>query len=422
MREVTRRGFLGAAGAAALAGALGPLLAACGSNTGRGAAGGGLRQWYHAYGEPGVQQAVQRYAAAYGDSGHPGVTVQWNPGDYDSKLSTALLSGGGPDVFESTLQISMVRAGQVVPLDDVIAPARGDFTAAILAGHTVDGKVYGIPQAVDMQMLFYRKSMLKAAGVNPPSTVAELVDAARRLTTGSVKGLFAGNDGGVAVLGGPALWSVGLDYVTADHQVGFDDPAAATAVTALRDLNASGALLLGAVKDWAEPDAFTQGQVAMQWTGLWTVPAVAAALGDDFGVLPWPKLTDAGRPSVPVGAYGAMVNAKSPNVAAAKDYVKWLWLDRTDYQQDFNLGYGFHVPPRRSLAEKADKLKSGPAADAVRFVQDHARSSNPPDWTNAMRTAFQDAVTKVVRQGGDPAAELRSAVGTVRAELKRLYG
>jgi multiple sugar transport system substrate-binding protein len=97
-------------------------------------------------------------------------------------------------------------------------------------------------------------------------------------------------------------------------------------------------------------------------------------------------------------------------------------LDRTDFQQDFNLGYGFHIPPRRSLAEHADKLKTGPAADAVRFVQDHARSSNPPDWTNAMRTAFQDAVTKVVRQGGDPATELKSAVGTVRAELKRLYG
>ena len=147
--------------------------------------------------------------------------MQWNPGDYDSKLATSLLSGGGPDVFEATLQISAVRAGQLVPLDDVIAPAKDDFTSTILAAHTVDGKVYGIPQAVDMQMLFYRKSFFAKAGLTPPSTVDELIDTAQRLTTDRVKGLFVGNDGGGGVLAGPALWSAGLDYVTPEHQVGF---------------------------------------------------------------------------------------------------------------------------------------------------------------------------------------------------------
>ena len=114
------------------------------------------------------------------------------------------------------------------------------------------------------------------------------------------------------------------------------------------------------MKDWSEPDAFTQGLVAMQWTGLWAVPAVQQALGDDFGVLPWPKLNDSGKASVPVGAFGAMVNAKSQRVAEAKDFVRWLWVERTDYQEDFNLNYGFHIPPRRSLAEKASKLQLRP--------------------------------------------------------------
>lgn len=408
---ISRRRLLSLAGASAL-------LAACGSNTGRGGDGQTLRQWYHAYGEPGVQQAVERYAEAYPKIP---VDVQWNPGDYDSKLATSLLSDGGPDVFESTPQVSSVRAGQLVPLDDVLGDARGDFTRSILETHTVDGKVYGIPQAVDMQMLFYRKSMLADAGVQPPSTVDELVDAARRLTRDGVKGLFAGNDGGGGVLGGPALWSAGLDYVR-DHQVGFDDPLAAQAIGKLRELYESGGLLLGAVKDWAEPDPFTQGLVAMQWTGLWTVPAVQKALGDDFGVLPFPKLGDTGAPSVPVGAFGAMVNAKSPKVDEAKEFVRWLWIERTDYQEDFNLSYGFHIPPRESLASKAEKLTTGPAADAVKFVRDNAKASNPPDWTSVMRTAFNDAVSRVVRDGAPADQELRGAVEKVRDELKRLYG
>lgn len=407
---ISRRRLLSLAGASAL-------LAACGSNTGRGG-NGALQQWYHAYGEPGVQQAVERYAKAYSKTP---VDVQWNPGDYDSKLATSLLSGGGPDVFESTPQLSSVRAGQLVPLDDVFGDARSDFSESILATHTVDGKVYGVPQAVDMQMLFYRKSLFASAGVQPPSTVDELVDAARRLTTGSVKGLFAGNDGGGGVLGGPALWSAGLDYVR-DRQVGFDDPLAATAIGKLRELYTSGSLLLGAVKDWAEPDAFVQGLVAMQWTGLWAVPAVVKALGDDFGVLPFPALGSSGKPSVPVGAFGAMVNAKSKRIDEAKDFVRWLWIEKTEYQEDFNLSYGFHIPPRKSISEKASKLTSGAAADAVKFVRDNAKASNPPDWTSVMRTAFNDAVSRVVRDGAPADAELKTAAGVARDELKRLYG
>ncbi|SDK65562.1 multiple sugar transport system substrate-binding protein [Lentzea albidocapillata subsp. violacea] len=394
------------------------LLAACGSNTGRGGNGQALKQWYHAYGEPGVRQAVERYAKAYTKTQ---VSVQWNPGDYDSKLATSLLSDGGPDVFESTPQISSVRAGQLVPLDDVFGDARSDFSDSILATHTVDGKIYGVPQAVDMQMLFYRKSFFSQAGVQPPSTVDELIDVSRRLTAGSVKGLFAGNDGGGGVLGGPALWSTGLDYVR-DHQVGFDDPLAATAIGKLRELYTSGSLLLGAVKDWAEPDAFTQGLVAMQWTGLWAVPAVAKALGDDFGVLPFPSLGAGGSASVPVGAFGAMVNAKSKRIDEAKDFVRWLWIEKTDYQEDFNLGYGFHIPPRKSISERASKLTSGAAADAVKFVRDNAKASNPPDWTSVMRTAFNDAVSRVVRDGAPADAELRAAADVARDELKRLYG
>ncbi|MBV8932366.1 MAG: extracellular solute-binding protein [Kutzneria sp.] len=408
-----RRRFLGLAGGLAAAGAL----AACGSNNGRG--GNAIEQWYHAYGEAGVQQAVERYAKAYDTTP---VHVQWNPGDYDSKLSSGLVSSSGPDVFEATLGIDLVRAKQVVSLDDLLGAARADFTESVLASHTVDGQVYGIPQAVDMQMLFYRKSLLQRAGLTPPATVDELADAARRLTTDKVKGLFLGNDGGVGVLAGPLLWSAGLDYLTPDHKVGFADPAAVTSVTKLRELFTSNTLLLGAPTDWDDPAAFTQGLTAMQWSGLWAVPAVQKALGDDFGVLPWPKLNSAGKDSVPFGAFGSMVNAKSKKIDASKAYVKWLWVDHTDYQQDFDLNYGLHIPARKSLATTADTLRTGVAADAVRFVQDLGRPQNPPSWTAKMQIALRDALSRIVRSGGNPSRELDIAAQNVRTELTRLFG
>src|SRR6185312_4055236 len=98
------------------------------------------------------------------------------------------------------------------------------------------GKIYAVPQVVDTQVLVYRKSMFDQAGLQPPQTMDELIDAAKSLTKGDVKGLFLGNDGGAGLMGGPMLWSAGLDYLTKDNQFGFDDPRAATALGKLREM------------------------------------------------------------------------------------------------------------------------------------------------------------------------------------------
>jgi multiple sugar transport system substrate-binding protein len=416
MANLSRRDLLRAtAGAAVLGG-----LAGCGSNTGRGSGSGTtIRQWYHEYGEAGVLQAVKRYAKAYKKAD---VEVQWTPGDYDSKLASGLLSSSGPDVFEAQPKADQVKGGQLADLSDVIAGARDDFAPGILQSATIDGKVYDIPQAIDMQLLFYRKSLLAAAKVDVPTTLDELATAAKKLTTRKVKGLFLGNDGGASVLGPLPLWSVGQDFLSSDSKkAGFDAATAAPALAKLRQIYTSGSLLLGAPADWSDPSAFIQGLTAMQWSGLWAIPAVQKALGDDFGVAAWPALSSAtGKQSVPIGAYCSCVNAKSKRAGASKAYVKWLWIDQTADQLDFNQSYGFHIPPRKSIAARATKLKSGAAADAVRFVQEIGKPASPPAWTAAMGTAWQDGLNKVIRSGADPAATLKDTVSTVDAELARL--
>jgi multiple sugar transport system substrate-binding protein len=419
---ISRRRVLGfGAGLAAMA------VAGCGSNSGRPSSIGSgdkatLQQWYHQYGEAGTQQAVEKYAKAYPDAT---VTIQWSPGDYEKKASTALLTNQGPDTFEypNGPTIDMIKGGQVVDLSGILGDAKDDFNAALVERMSYQGKLYAIPQVIDMQLMVYRKSMLSAAGVQPPQTVDELLAAAKKLTNGKVKGLFLGNDGGVGVLGGPALWSAGLDYLTADNQFGFDDPLAAESLSKLRELWTSKVLLLGAPTDWSEPAAFTQGLTAMQFTGLWTLPVIEKALPGDYGVLPWPKLNaTTGNASVPVGAYGACVNAKSKNVEAAKKYIKWLWVDQTDDQLDFAQSYGFHVPARKSLAGKADKLKSGPAADAVKLLNENGRPQNPMLWSPKASTAYSDALNRIIRSGADPVAEIKKVRTVTEAELKRIAG
>lgn len=411
----SRREFLALGGGAALA----AVLAACGSNSGRGG-GNSLTQWYHQYGEPGVQQAVKRYAAGYKKAD---VEVVWTTGDYDRKAAAALLKDGGPDVLEfgNGPTIDQIRGKQVVGLTDLLGSAKSDFNQQLLDRMSYEGTLYGIPQVIDTQFLVYRKSLLAKAGLQPPTTVDELIEAAKALTTKDRKGLFVGNDGGVTVLAGPALWSAGLDYLTDDATIGFDDPAAAQSLAKLRTLFTSDSLLLGAPADWSDPSALVQDLTAMQWTGLWNVPALQKKFGDDLGIAAYPKLSDSvGAPSVPIGAYGSAVNAKSPRVEAAKEFVKYLWVDNTKDQLDFAQSYGFHIPARNSLVPEAKGLAVEPGKTAAALVKDSGKAQTPLLWTPLSQTTYQDAFSRVIKDGANPSSELKSVISKAQSELKRI--
>jgi len=435
--SITRRGFLTSLGLGTAALGAGSLLSGCGGGSsglaGDQGAGGGassgakptLSQWYHQYGEAGTQQAVMRYAKEYPNAT---VKVQWTPGDYTSKLNSGLLSSSGPDVFENAVNIDSVKSKQVVALDDIIADVKSDYTDADIKSNTVDGKIYGVKIVDDMGVLYYRKSILDKAGVKPPTTMDELIAASKELTTKDQKGLFIGNDAGVTpsfgggALLGQILWCVGQDFLTADNKPGFTGSQVKESFLKLRELFDSQSILLGAPTDWWDPSSFTQGLAAMQWCGLWALPGIQKAVGDDFGVVAWPAFSSSvGKPSTFLGGWAAQINAKAKDVEAAKAFVKWLWVDNSKAQEDFNLSYGFHIPPRKSLAAKAEKLKSGPAADALKIFNDYAVPPNPA-WTPKMSAAYADAATAIVRKGGDVDSNLAKAEKAVNAELTRLFG
>ncbi|MFF4801391.1 ABC transporter substrate-binding protein [Streptomyces sp. NPDC001351] len=412
----SRRSIFRAAAGMAAAGTL----AACGSNNGRGGGSGSgtnLTQYFHAYGEAGVEQAVKRYAKAYSKAN---VGTQWITGsDYETKLFAALLTKQAPDVFEFHPQIQLVKSGQVADLTDIIAPVKDDFNAADIASHTVDGKIYGVRMIDDPQFFFYRKSMLEKANVAVPTTLDELIEAAHKLTTSKVKGLFLGND--LHAIEAPLIWSAGAETLTAKNEVGFNTEAVAGGLSQLRKLFTSGSLLLDAPADFWDPSALNQGLCAIQFCGMWAMPVMQKALGDDLGIFPFPKVGSAGKLSVYNGGWSMFVNAKGKNVEAAKEYVKWLWIDQKKYQEDFATSYGFHIPPRTSIAQQATKLQSGLPAEGVKLFNTYGHFDNI-GWTQAMWSALDTVIANSVRKGGDPKAALAKADQTVTRELKKLFG
>lgn len=434
-RPASRRDFLRFAALAAGAGAGAAVLAACGgatsgTTTGSGTAAPGatgsaveLSHWYHQYGEEGTQQAAARYAADYSKvKSNVKVNMIWKPGDYAAALNAALLAPDGPDVFESSLNLDMVKAGQVAALDDIYGDTKSDFNEIGLKANTVDGKLYGVKMIDDMGMLYYRKSMLDAAGVKPPTNLDELGAAIDKLSTPKVKGFFMGNDGGIGVLNTAILWSAGHDLLTSDgKKPDFNNDETVAAFTKAQGFlkDHGKGILSGAPTDWWDPSTFTQGLSAMQWTGLWAMPGIKKAIGDDFGVVPWPAIgAGQGTPTTFWGGWTQFVNAKGKNVDAAKEYVKWLWITNTDIQKDWSLSYGFHVPPRKTAAASAVPLQSGPAKEAVDILSKYGKPGFP-NWTGAMNTVYGDAVNNMLKNGADPKAELAGASTKVQAELDK---
>lgn len=408
-------GAAGAAGAAGLASFAGPNRAAAQDAI-------HLTQWYHQYGEAGTQEAAAGYAASYSDV-NPNVTVEmvWVPGDYsNTALPAALLTDEGPDVFEGSPNLAMVNAGQVEPLDDLFTEdVLADFNPVNIAAATINGSIYAVKMLDDTGLLYYRKSVLEEAGVAPPTTMDELIAAVQALDTGRVKGLFLGNDGGVDALHMIGPWSAGVDFLDDEAgQITFDTERTVEAYTKVAELHATGGLLLGSPTDWWDPSAFTQGLTAMQWTGLWAMPGIIAEIGDDFGIVPFPALDADGTPATFWGGWAQMVNARGANVEAAKEFVRWLWIENIEAQQDWNLAYGFHVPPRISAAATAEPLQSGPPLEAVGFLNDYGRSEGPL-WTGAMNTIVVDALSSIVNQGADVQATVTTAAEQCQAELDR---
>ncbi|CAL9623300.1 hypothetical protein SUDANB176_05896 [Streptomyces sp. enrichment culture] len=411
-----RRSALRAALGLAAAGGL----AACGGNTGRGGGSGSgktLVQYFHAYGEAGTEQAIKRYAKAYGKAN---VTTQWITGsNFESKLFATLLTDKAPDVFEFHPQIQLVKSGQVADLTDLIEPAKDDFNPADIQSHTVDGKTYGIRMIDDPQFFFYRRSMFDKAGVGVPTTLDELLATAAELTTDKVKGCYLGNTLHSVV--NPMIWAAGADTLDENNEIAYHTDGVVGGFRTLRKLFTSGDLLLDAPTDFWDPSALNQGLTAIQWCGMWAMPQMQEALGDDLGIFPFPKVTDAGKQAVYNGGWSMFVNARGKNVEAAEEYVKWLWIDQKEYQEDWALSYGFHIPPRTSIAESAGKLKSGLPAEGVKLFNEFGHFDNI-GWTQAMITALEDVLADCVRKGGDPEAALDKADVKVNRELDKLFG
>lgn len=385
--------------------------------------------WYHAYGEEGTKEAVERYGKLY-EKANPNVSVEvvWMPGNWRQKLYTSLASkASDPDVFEeSAPSYTWVKSGQVASLDDLFSKeVKADLFPSTLASVTIEGKIYGAPMFIDSTAFYYRPSIFKAAGVSVPKTFAELTEISKKLTTSKRKGLYIGNSAGAGTLGFMVAFSGTKSFISDDGKtVTFNNPGTVAAIEELRKLATSGSLLLGyPVSEW-QPDALVNDECAIQFGGLWSYPQFKKELGNDMGVFMIPPVAG-GRPTASAGGYSSMVNGNSDQIAEAKKWVKWAWIDSNpEVQLDFATAYGFHVPAKKSLYNKATALKNDPltalivdATSDYGIMKTGAGYGDSSLWDSVMNTAFTDLLSAVAKENVSVAQLVRKTAEQVQARL-----
>jgi multiple sugar transport system substrate-binding protein len=321
----------------------------------------------------GLEEVMKLFAAA-----HPDITVVQenipNP-EFMAKITAAVVSGSQPNVTGvSSERFQDLRAmGALIDITDRVAAweRRADFDDARFKPITHEGRVYGVPAFSFVDWIYYRKDWFDAAGIAIPTTLAELRDAAIKLTDASA-GRY-----GYGLRGGPGGQNIVINMMEAfgspvqheDGSIGLDREKAIAAI----DFYAGLMFRDKAVPPSAPNDGFRQiiegfqtGQTAMVYHHTGSYQDIASKLepGVQFSTMAIPS-GPAKRVARLSYAYNSI--AKEENADASWEWVKFWGEPDAAIAMLEKTGYF----PASSIAAKDERISGNPmyapAAETLGF-------------------------------------------------------
>ena len=305
-----------------------------------------------------------------------GVTVERQAVPRNELITKVLLAAQQkqmPDVLmidNPDLQ-EVAATGALAPLTDYGVDLTGLYKNLLDAGSYED-KVYGIAPGINGMALWYNKDMLEAAGVKPPTTWAEVKDAAAKLTTGDVYGIAfsapATEEGTWQFE--PWFWGAGGDLNK------LDSPEGIKALQFWTDLVNEGYASKSVVQ-WSQGDVndqFLAGKAAMQQNGVWNLGAIEKA-GINFGIVPIP-MPEGGAAPGPMGGEVLTIplTDSAEKMAAAGKLVNCLLSDKNMLAWANQNAY---IPGRESVAQQVAKDRPSMAPFVEAAAAERSRPGPP---------------------------------------------
>lgn len=142
---------------------------------------------WHSFTQPDRAAVIEEMAKQF-EQENPGVkiTIETFPwATFHTKWTTGLATKALPDVSTALVDeaLLMAKSGVLSPMDDVINTlGKNNFIERPLNLLSYDGKVIALPYYAHARVLWYRKDLLEAKGIQPPKTWDELLAAVKAVT------------------------------------------------------------------------------------------------------------------------------------------------------------------------------------------------------------------------------------------------
>lgn len=387
-----------------------------------------IRVWSH-QGQESENRALRAIAAAF-NAAHVGrgwrVDLIFFPDyQYTEKIAIAAAAHDLPDAFDldGPLVARFVAAGLLAPIEPWFeADDLADFLPTIVAQGTIGGRLYALGAFDSATVLYYDRSLLARAGVEPPPddvgwTWDEFLSAGAALQAAGIAPLAMhfneSADEWYTYAFSPVIWSGGGALISED---GTRVRGILASETNVRSLTAWQQVFTRglAPTDPVDPDPFGSGAVAMDWSGHWMARSHLAKKGVELGAMPLPRTGEHG--AAPCGSWCWGISARAHHPEAAAAWVRWVTDARHGVVPIVRANGA--VPARRSAFAAFPEYDRVPYRIFREQLERNARPRPRTPHYAALTREFAAALRDIAR-GAGVARRLRQAEDEIHRVIER---
>ncbi|WP_438449107.1 ABC transporter substrate-binding protein [Gorillibacterium sp. sgz5001074] len=363
------------------------------------------------------QEYIKELVTKFNSTNKDNIEVEYTvmSENYNQSVDIAFASNQAPDVLrlKSANTETFFKKGYLAPIDSYLnEDLKKKFSSVLLDGvNRFDGKLYSLPNTGLTLRLVYNQELFEKAGIkNPPASLQEMVDDAKKITDmGKKEGVYGfalnfKNPKGAfdrsirEILSLSGYQGLGFDLKTGK----FDFAPYGQAIEYFKKMYADGSIMPGAETLDIDPlrAQFAAGKIGM-YLSFSTEPGVYK---DQFPTkIKWagayaPTLTGKQLGTSEIVSAGTWlgISNNSKNKDAAWKFMQFMYGDDilTTYHEK---GFGIAVVP--SIAEKVKKPEI-PGIDGFLVTKTDSLWPTTPNVTPEGAN-YGDAFFKYMLQGGD---------------------
>ncbi|HJF17380.1 MAG TPA: extracellular solute-binding protein [Globicatella sulfidifaciens] len=328
-------------------------------------------------------------------------------------------TGTGPDVITipSDQVGTAVTEGLLKELtvDDEL---KGIYTEAAMQSQTIDGKVYGLPKAVETQILFYNKDLISEEEL--PNTTDEWFEFSKNYSDGEKYGLLALWDTlyyAQGVMGGFGSYVFGeKDGELNPEDLGLANEGAiegAEYIKKFYDEKVFPSGIIGEQGINVLDSLFTEGKAVAVISGPWNVEPYKEA-GINYGVKELPMLPNGEHMGSFIGVKSYNVSSYTKHPELAEAFVKFITNEENSkvrYEKTKE------VPAVLALAEDPS-VQESEAAAAIALQSQYAELMPGITAMNSVWIPIDQALQTIATGKAEPKDALEQAVEQIANDIE----